>query len=98
MNMRNMPRDAPMPPIAPVEQSTLGFLLLGLFLFLPGVLIAWAVGRDGHGWESGGRAVAWVGACLSPFVWLAILVIFTLILTGSVTLIGCLLPGANCLA
>ena len=57
-------------------------------------LMHWLIGMV----QWGRRTVAWVGACLSPLAWLAILVIFTLILTGSVTLIGCMLPGANCLA
>jgi hypothetical protein len=80
------------------SQSTAGFLLLGMFLFLPGVLIAWAIGKDGRGWEQGGRAASWIGVCLSPVVWIAIIVIFTMIFTGGVTAIGCLLPDANCLA
>lgn len=92
------PRLQPSPTAPAPNGSAAGFLLLGLFLFLPGVLIAWTIGKDGHGWENGGRTAAWIGAWLSPFVWLAIIIVFTLLFTGTVTTIGCLLPGADCLA
>ena len=43
--------------------AKLGYFCIGLFGGLPGVLLAWFVGKDGWGWSEGGKKFAWFG-CL----------------------------------
>lgn len=44
----------------------LGPFLLGLFLYLPGVAIAWLATWEEGGWTGRVQAAAWLGCVLSP--------------------------------
>lgn len=64
-----------------------GYFCIGLFGFLPGVLIAWFVGKDGWGWSEGGKKFAWFGCCF--FLIVAII----MSLTGGIALLVAALTG-----
>lgn len=51
--------------------------LLGLFLFLSGVLVAWLLRAEEAKRRSEQAAAAWIGCLLSPLVWLVLIVVFT---------------------
>ncbi|PNV65914.1 hypothetical protein C2L80_04075 [Rubneribacter badeniensis] len=64
-----------------------GYFCVGLFGGLPGVLVAWFMGKDGWGWSEGGKRFAWLG-CLFFLVLGAVMV-----LTGGVFVLLALVTG-----
>lgn len=64
-----------------------GYFVLGMFGGLPGVLVAWFIGREGWGWSEGGKMFAWIG-CLFFFILTIILM-----LTGGLMVMLAALTG-----
>lgn len=63
-------------------QFRLGSFVLGLVLFVPGVLLAWLTGRGYEGsWERGGRMWAWIGCALSILFWTGVAGVYSVLVT-----------------
>lgn len=76
-----------------VRDARLGPFLLGLFLCLPGVAIAWLATREEGGWTGRVQAAAWLGCVLSPAWWTFIVIACALLVVAGVAPLSHLLTG-----
>lgn len=76
-----------------MEQMTtktkIGYFLMGMFGFLPGVFVAWLVGSDGGSWALGGKKWAWIG-CLVYLLAIPLLITVSGLIAGTLGLVA---PG-----
>lgn len=71
----------------------LGPFLLGLFLCLPGVAIAWLATWEEGGWTGRVQAAAWLGCVLSPAWWTLVVIACALLVVAGVAPLSHLLTG-----
>lgn len=69
-------------------KAKVGYFLIGMFGFLPGVLASWLIGSDAGSWQAGGKKWAWFG-CL---FWLIVGPLMSLLIAGIASLAG-VAPG-----